>query len=125
MRTRVDAPPPLPEPRGEISELVLATLTQPPHDFSCELPRHGDVLAADDDFHLALYALYELHYRSFDGVDDGWEFEPSLLKLRADLEHAFEGALRAAIPTDRPGDIPAQLRAMLDAAEVPSLSRFL
>src|SRR3954452_24577427 len=125
MRTRVDAPPPLPEPRGEISELVLATLTQPPHDFSCELPRHGDVLAGDDDFHLALYALYELHYRSFDGVDDGWEFEPSLLKLRAELERRFEHALRDSLPPlDLDGDSPVQLKTLLEAAEGPSLSRF-
>src|SRR4051812_25763863 len=83
MRTKVDAPPSLPEPRGEISALVLETLEQPAHEAAHELPRHGDVLAGDDDFHLALYVLYELHYRSFEGVDDDWEWEPSLLRLRA------------------------------------------
>src|SRR3954469_22906451 len=126
MRTMIDAPPHLPEPRGEISELVLATLSQPPHETPRELPRHGDVLAGDDDFHLALYVLYELHYRSFEGVHEGWEWEPSLLKLRSELERRFEHALRDSLPPlDLEGDIPAQLRALLEAGEGPSLSRFL
>src|SRR3954466_3289219 len=126
MRTQVDLPPSLPEPRGEISELVLAALAQPAHEAVYDVPRHGDVLAGDDDFHLALYVLYELHYRSFEGVDAAWEWEPSLLKLRADLERRFEQALRDSLPPlDLEGDIPAQLKALLDAAEGPSLSRFL
>ena len=126
MRPTIDAPPRLPEPRGEISELVLRTLAQPPHEAVHELPRHGDVLAGDDDFHLALYVLYELHYRSFEGVDDGWEWEPSLVRLRTELERRFERALRDALPPlELEGDVPAQLRTLLDAAEGPSLSRFL
>jgi hypothetical protein len=125
MRTGTDAPPALPQARGDISELVLTTLAQPPHEVDSELPAHGDVLAGDDDFHLALYVLYELHYRSFDGVDDGWEWEPSLLRLRAELERRFEDALRKALPADTPDDVPAQLKALLDNADGPSLSRFL
>jgi heme oxygenase-like protein len=126
MRTQVDAPPSLPEPRGEISGLVLETLAQPAHEAAYELPRHGDVLAGDDDFHLALYVLYELHYRSFEGVDDDWEWEPSLLRLRGELERRFEHALRDSLPPlDLDGDLPAQLKTLLDAAEGPSLSRFL
>src|SRR5436853_7674006 len=126
MRTTIDAPPQLPAPRGELSELVLTALAQPPHDLPQHVPEHGDVLAGDEDFHLALYALYELHYRSFEGVDDGWEWEPSLLRLRAELERHFEAALRDALPPDPPAkDIPTQLRELLDAAEGPSLSRFL
>jgi hypothetical protein len=125
MGNHVDIPPALPEPRGDLSELVLDALAQPPHEVPRGLPRHGDVLAGDEDFHLALYALYELHYRSFDGVHDGWEWDPSLLRLRAQLEETFEHALREAIPDDRPQDVPAQLAALLEAAEGPSLSRFL
>jgi Iron-containing redox enzyme len=126
MRTAIDVPPRLPEPRGELSELVLTTLAQPPHEAVRELPWHGDVLAGDDDFHLALYVLYELHYRSFEGVDDGWEWESSLMRLRGELERRFERALRDALaPLDLEGDLPAQLKTLLDAAEGPSLSRFL
>jgi hypothetical protein len=125
MRPSVDVPPALPEARGDISELVLATLSQPPHEVTPDVPAHGDVLSGDDDFHLALYVLYELHYRSFASVDDGWEWEPSLLRLRAELERRFEDALREALPADPPDDVPAQLRALLDNADGPSLSRFL
>src|SRR5205085_7573649 len=129
MRTGINAPPPLPQPRGEISELVLAALAHPPHEIDRAIPPHGDVLAGDEDFHLALYVLYELHYRSFEGVDDDWEWEPSLLRLRAQLEHDFEHALREALPPDLPAnaqaDIPSQLKELINAADGPSLSRFL
>ena len=126
MRPTIDASPHLPAPRGELSELVLTALAQPPHELPQHVPPHGDVLAGDEDFHLALYALYELHYRSFEGIDDGWEWEPSLLRLRAELEHRFESALRGAFPPDPPSaDVPRQLKELLDAAEGPSLSRFL
>jgi hypothetical protein len=126
MRTAIDAPPQLPAPRGELSELALTALAHPPHDLPDRVPQHGDVLAGDEDFHLALYVLYELHYRSFEGVDDGWEWEPSLLRLRAELERRFEGALRGALPPDPPSDdLPAQLKELIDAADGPSLSRFL
>jgi hypothetical protein len=125
MRTGIDRPPALPEARGEVSELVLATLSRPPHDLTAGVPPHGDVLAGDDDFHLALYVLYELHYRSFDGVDERWEWEPSLLRLRGELERRFEGSLREALPPETPDDVPGQLRGLIDAAEGPSLSRFL
>src|SRR5437763_4194192 len=128
MRTPIDSPPQLPEPRGAISELVLRALRRPPHELTQTLPSHGDVLAGDDDFHLALYVLYELHYRSFEGVDDGWEWEPSLLGLRATLERRFEHALREALPPEPAGggdDIPPQLKDLLSAVGGPSLSRCL
>lgn len=41
------------------------------------------------DLHMALYVLYELHYRGFRGVDPAWEWNPALLHLRAQLEIAF------------------------------------
>ena len=41
------------------------------------------------DVQLTLYVCYELHYRGFAGVDDGWEWNPGLLHLRAQLEDAF------------------------------------
>ena len=50
-------------------------------------PRRGE------DFHLSLYLCYELHYGGLDGVDDAWEWDPSLLELRARLERAFEASL--------------------------------
>jgi hypothetical protein len=117
----------LPEPRGQLSELVLTTLQDAPHELAPALPAHGDILAGDDDFHLALYALYELHYRGFEGVDERWEWDPSLLRLRAELERRFERALRDAIPHERPDPhrVPDRLKQLLAEVTGPSLSRFL
>jgi hypothetical protein len=117
----------LPEPRGELSAFVIAALERPPH----ELPPHelpeADILAGDEDFHLALYVLYELHYRGFEGVDERWEWDPSLLRLRAELEDRFESKLRLAVPADDPADdeVPERLKSLIAAAGGPSLSRFL
>lgn len=52
----------------------------------------------DDDLQLALYCCYELHYQGFLGVHDEWEWEPTLLELRRELESAFERQLEAALP---------------------------
>jgi hypothetical protein len=88
----------LPAPRGAISEFLLAALREKPHSLaSLAVPASVDPLA-DDDLQLALYLCYELHYRGLPGVDDGWEWEPSLLALRAGVEQAFEHALREAAP---------------------------
>src|SRR3954464_3691167 len=127
MRPRPDTPPPLPQPRGPLSEHVLGALRSAPHDPPPAPPGTGDVLGGDDDFHLSLYCLYELHYRGFEGVDDAWEWEPSLLRVRRKLESCFEEALRAALPPERvePGDVPDRLKQILAEATGPSLSRFL
>lgn len=86
-----------------------------------------DVLA-DDDAQLALACCYELHYRSFAGVDDGWEWAPDLLAFRARLERAFVQRLEAEIGP--PGRISpkAVLPALVELATRdvgPSLSRFV
>lgn len=46
------------------------------------------------DLQLALCMCYELHYRGFAGVDPTWEWNPDLLKLRAELERAFLAGVR-------------------------------
>jgi hypothetical protein len=120
------AAPALPRPRGPIGDFLVGRLTLPPH----ELPDPPAVAVADplgdDDLQLSLYLLYELHYRSFDGVDADWEWQPSLIALRAVLEREFERALRAAVGTVAASDdVPRALQAILDAADGPSLSRRL
>jgi hypothetical protein len=37
---------------------------------------------------------YELHYRGFASVDPGWEWNPTLLALRAELERVFLAGVR-------------------------------
>jgi hypothetical protein len=79
-----------------------------------------------DDFHLALYVLYELHYRSFAAVDDRLEWDPRVLGVRAALETRFETALRAAVPAPGPhGDAVAAVRRAVDLAAGPSLSQYM
>ena len=88
------------------------------------LPDGPDPIA-DEDLQLALYCCYELHYRGLPGVDERWEWEPSLLALRAALEAPFEAALRAEVgdigPVPEPGAMDVALRAIED--DGPSLSR--
>jgi len=75
---------------------------------------------------LALYCCYELHYRGFAGVDDGWEWEPSLLALRRDLELAFECRLAEEIGAVRASnDVEADLRHVMGGGKGPSLSAYL
>src|SRR3954451_3073238 len=123
--------PVLPAPRGDASALVLEHLTAAPHELPRAVPPLPADPLADDDLQLALYLCYELHYRGLDGVDERWEWEPSLLAVRAVWEAEFEAALDAAVPPLVPGDLPAPadmdvaLRAIADADEGPSLSRHL
>jgi hypothetical protein len=77
----------------------------------------------DEDLQLALYCCYELHYRGFAGVDEGWEWQPSLLALRAELESRFEAGLRDLVgfhPTAP--DVAACLWEMATTGDGPSLS---
>jgi hypothetical protein len=119
----------IPEPRGERSALLVERLTDPPHDLkAAAFAPAGDALA-DDDLHLALYLCYELHYRGLAGVDERWEWEPSLLALRRDWEAEFELALTEAIGPPQAdataGEMDLALRAILEADDGPSLSKHL
>ena len=122
------ASPPLPQPRGPLSEHLLGALRQPPHDLPAAPPLPAGDALADEDLQFTLYCLYELHYRGFDGVDERWEWQPSLLAFRAILEGAFEQALHDAVP--RPDRVPADqmdiaLRAIIDADDAPPVSRIV
>ncbi len=124
------SPPPvrtaaLPATRGPLSEWLLAHLSEAPHDVGPPPPVTDDPMVGDD-LHLALYLCYELHYRGLPGVHERWEWEPSLVAARTVWERAFEEALVAELgrpPVD--GDIEVALRAAIDAASGPSLSRSL
>src|SRR5437764_122029 len=82
----------LPDARGSLSAFVLHHLAQPVHPVPA-MPVAVDDPLVGDDFHLALYLLYELHYRGLPDVDEPWEWEPSLLAMRRELERRFTGAL--------------------------------
>ncbi|MBY6312336.1 iron-containing redox enzyme family protein [Rhodococcus kroppenstedtii] len=96
----VQAAAALPAPRGPLSESVIGALATTPDSGSAALAGTA-VTGADpygDDLHLALYVCYELHYRSFVGVDDAWEWNTELLRLRGDMEALFLDHLRARVP---------------------------
>ncbi len=83
---------------------------------------------SDDDLQLALYLCFELHYRSFPGVDPAYEWSPTLLGVRILLEQAFLEALEAEIVPAGPVD-PETVAERLFALEAEdkgvSLSRYV
>jgi hypothetical protein len=118
----------LPEPRGEISEILLAELPAAVHALGpVPVAPPSDPLA-DEDLQLSLYLCYELHYRGLPGVDSEWEWEPTLLALRRELEAVFDGALvelaGPAGETAAPEEMDLALRAIAEADDGPSLSVF-
>jgi hypothetical protein len=115
----------LPSPRGPLTEYLTAQLVRPPRDLRAAPPGEDDPLAGED-VPLAMAILYELHYRGWEEVDDRWEWQPSLLALRARLEDAMEASLRAAVTVPAAtDDIAAQLMSLVGADDGPSLSRRL
>ncbi|HEX2293794.1 MAG TPA: iron-containing redox enzyme family protein [Actinomycetota bacterium] len=83
----------------------------------------GDALAGDD-FHLALYLCYEVHYA--DVGDPGWEWEPALLAFRRQLEDAFAKELVTSLPpSDASGDLPQRLIALARSETGRSLSKYV
>ncbi|MFI7576771.1 iron-containing redox enzyme family protein [Micromonospora sp. NPDC049497] len=123
-------PAPLPQPRGPVSGALLTALRQAPHDLPADL---GDRLDPEDpltgeDLQLTLFLCYELHYRGWEGVGDDWEWQPSLLALRAYAEGLFEAAVRALVgplPAVLPGGVPAALAGVVAADDGPSLAGYL
>jgi hypothetical protein len=112
-----------------VSEALFSELTAAPHRLA-----PIDVIASadpfgDEDLQLALYCCYELFYRGLPGVDERWEWEPSLIALRGEMEAVFERAVRDADgggpPAPRPEEADWALRAIADADDGPSLSVYL
>jgi hypothetical protein len=88
--------PALPAAHGPLSTAVRRILTTPasrePSGRLGASVRDSDPYGLD--LHLALYMCYELHYRGFASVDPGWEWNPALLGLRAELERVFLAGVR-------------------------------
>jgi hypothetical protein len=112
----------LPRPRGAVSDRILAALQSPPHDLRWSL---GSRAVDPEDLHLSLYCCYELHYQGFPGVDPGWEWEPSLLGVRRDLEERFTDRLREMAGTPghgTPEEVIDRLWQIAEGDGGPSLS---
>jgi hypothetical protein len=89
------------EPCGPLSEAVTAALLSGtiPDDDALRVPPHTDPWG--EDLQLALYLLYELHYRGLPGVSDSLEWNPDLLRARSGIERVFLAALEAEVPRGR------------------------
>jgi len=120
----------LPKPRGPVSAALVeglggaAPLAAPAATSSDTDP---DAVVHDDDLQLALWICYEMHYRGFDGVDDAWEWEPSLIALRGALEERWLAGLRRLVPPVEvePDRVPAALAELVEADAGPPLAGFL
>ncbi|HSI79426.1 MAG TPA: iron-containing redox enzyme family protein [Solirubrobacterales bacterium] len=122
--------PRLPPGRGPVSERLRAALTSEPRPIEAVDVGDFEDPLADEDLQLSLYLCYELHYRGFDGVDFDWEWQPSLLAVRAALEARFEAGLYDAIGPPGDGAVDPErmdlaLREIADADEGPSLSSYV
>jgi hypothetical protein len=127
----------LPVARGPLSTGVMDALSgRAGLDADALLERVDDLFASpdlliDDDFHLALWVLYELHYGGFDGVDPEREWDAELLRLRAALEQPLEAELRrrtephVAETSSAGGDLAERLFELSAGFEGPPVSKFL
>lgn len=118
----------LPRPRGPLSERLFAGLEGAPGE-GLEAPavESADPIA-DEDLQLALYVAYELHYAGISGVDEGWEWEPSLLGFRAALERPFEAAVAALVrpaSEEELASVPDALQGIVAEDPGPPLSRYM
>ncbi|WP_328392550.1 iron-containing redox enzyme family protein [Nocardia sp. NBC_00416] len=111
----------LPVPRGPLSADLVALLTGEPGHAVPEVPDGADPYG--DDFQLTLHTCYELHYQGFQEVDPEWEWDPGLLRLRAELERRFRTALRSDVPGG--GDVDAELERLLTAPATGGLPGWL
>jgi hypothetical protein len=128
--------PALPQ-AGPLTDLICGLLRTPCReaDLSPQLAQLAERLLTDvdeplqdTDFQLALYLCFELHYRSFAGVDPDWEWSPALLAIRATLERTFMQVLEREVGPSGPVD-PAAVGEHLFRLEAEdegvSLSRYL
>jgi hypothetical protein len=116
----------LPAARGPLTTALVAAL-RGDDPSAVPAPPAGVVEPlTDDDLQLALWMCFELHYRGFADVADGWEWEPELLSLRRDLETVMLEALRSAVAVPvEPAPLPERLRRLVAADDGPPLARYL
>ena len=118
---------PLPSARGDLSEYIIAGLLETAVGTAPTVRTVDDPLI-DDDLQLALYLCYELHYRSFAGVADDREWDPTLLAFRAELETAFLARLsedQGPSTNQDPETFEVELSALIGSFDGPSLSAYL
>jgi pyrroloquinoline quinone (PQQ) biosynthesis protein C len=119
----------LPHERGPVSRHVVQTLTSG-HDQGAPVALGPEEVLGDEDVQLALWMIYELHYRGFEGVSPDREWDVGLLTLRRSIERRLEPELRDAtrslvLGVPRDGDIGEQLLDLVAADDSPSPASFM
>ncbi|GAB2565684.1 iron-containing redox enzyme family protein [Kribbella endophytica] len=111
----------LPPPRGPLSGWVIDRLR------GADQPAPDAIPELDDDFQLALWCCYELHYRGFDGIAPDADWDPQILAFRAELEKPFTSWLQQLTKQERSATTPVadQLRQLIDEDDGPSLAAYL
>jgi hypothetical protein len=119
----------LPEARGRLTEELFRVLADAPDSpIACDGAAEVMDPLGDDDLQLAMYVCYELHYSRIEDVDDRWEWSPSLLRFRRELEGSFQRGLDELVaPTsDQEGaDVGGSLQRIVSEEDGPSLSRYV
>jgi hypothetical protein len=98
--------PALPTACGPLSAAICELLRRPAGATEGVTAQTAGADPYGRDLQLALYVCYELHYRGFAEVDPDWEWDATLLELRARLERAFLDSVRQDV-----GTIPADTTA--------------
>ncbi|AJE87062.1 hypothetical protein SLNWT_6686 [Streptomyces albus] len=119
------AGPRLPEPRGPLSEAVVRALRTAGPVPPAVLGPVDEAEPWGEDLHLALYTLYELHYRGFADAGEDREWDPELLRLREQLERRYLAVLRASVPGGDPARALDALTEEAGPAQPPGLSHHL
>jgi hypothetical protein len=112
-----------PKGRGSLSDVVFELMRTSAPTFGPALTTLAD---DDDDLHITLWALYELHYRGFEDVSDDLEWHPELIDLRRSLETNFEHVLRERWQDNSPeGDFAETLFEFVEGHDGASLASFI
>jgi hypothetical protein len=118
----------LPPPRGPLSEELFGALEGPPGRLADPGPVESADPLADEDLQLALYVAYELHYAEIAGVDERWEWDPSLIAFTAALERPFDAAVAGLVQPAEAAELESvgeALQGIVAEDPGPPLSRYL
>lgn len=110
----------LPQPVGNVSAAVIALLAD---GITSTLPHPTSNDPLDHDAQLALFVINELSFGGWLGVDDGWEWNPTLHRWRQSLCDWFESTLIETVVGVH-DDPQAEAKRLLQLAG-PSISTFL
>lgn len=123
----------VPLARGPLSQRVADVLHGQPRTNDIPAPDDDDI--ADDDVQIALWTLFELHYRGFDDASSDLEWDPYLLRLRGHLERRLEDQVRDAVAPmirgvdlgsgDDPEHLGVRLLAFIERDDGPSVAEWL